>query len=141
MTITSKTWAAWLLLLVFETISQVSLKKAGLSVGAFDFSPDDFRRAITTPWLWSAIGCYIGAFLSWITILRKSTLSSAFATSAIVFVAVMVSSWVIFGEKVGVLQILGSCVILIGILMLGADEAATDAPQAVPPSTAQPGSR
>ena len=126
------------MLLMFETICQVSLKKAGLSVGAFDFTLDDFRRALSTPWLWSAIGCYLGAFLSWITILRKSTLSSAFATSAIVFVAVMVSSWIIFGEKVGMLQIAGSCVILIGILMLGADEAANDAPQTVPPSTAQP---
>lgn len=129
------------MLLMFETICQVSLKKAGLSVGEFDFTPDDFRRALTTPWLWSAIGCYVGAFLSWITILRKSTLSSAFATSAIVFVAVMVSSWVIFGEKVGVLQIVGSCVILIGILMLGADEAASAAPPSVPPSTAHPGTR
>ena len=137
----SRVWFAWLMLLVFETICQVSLKKAGLSVGEFHFSGNDFHRAITTPWLWSAIGCYVGAFLSWITILRKSTLSAAFATSAIVFVAVMVSSWLIFGEKVGAMQIVGSCVILIGILMLGADEAGTDAPQAVPPSTAHPGTR
>jgi drug/metabolite transporter (DMT)-like permease len=141
MTAKPRIWFAWLMLLVFETICQVSLKKAGLAVGEFGFTPDDFHRAITTPWLWSAIGCYVGAFLSWITILRKSTLSAAFATSAIVFVAVMVSSWVIFAEKVGVLQIVGSCVILIGILMLGADEAATDAPQSVPPSTAHPGTR
>jgi drug/metabolite transporter (DMT)-like permease len=115
---------AWLLLLAFETGSQISLKKAGLDVGAFDFSRMAFARAIAEPWLWSAIGCYLGAFLSWITILRKSTLSAAFATSAIVFVAVMTASWLVFGEHVGVLQIIGSLIILVGILMFGADDAA-----------------
>jgi drug/metabolite transporter (DMT)-like permease len=130
------TWVAWLLLLGFETVCQISLKKAGLDVGAFDFSRAAFARALAEPWLWSAIGCYVGAFLSWITILRKSTLSAAFATSAIVFVAVMAASWVVFGEHVGVLQIAGSSIILIGILMLGADEAA----QEPAPSAAHPGS-
>ena len=131
------TWLAWLLLLGFETVCQISLKKAGLDVGAFDFSRNAFVRALSQPWLWSAIGCYIGAFLSWITILRKSTLSAAFATSAIVFVAVMAASWMVFGEHVGTMQIAGSLIILAGILMLGADEAARP-PDA--PSAAHPGS-
>ena len=131
------TWLAWLLLLGFETVCQISLKKAGLDVGAFDFSRAAFARALAQPWLWSAIGCYIGAFLSWITILRRSTLSAAFATSAIVFVAVMAASWMVFGEHVGAMQIAGSLIILAGILMLGADEAA-QAPDA--PSAAHPGS-
>ena len=133
------TWIAWLLLLGCETVCQVSLKKAGLDVGAFDFSRTAFARALAEPWLWSAIGCYIGAFLSWITILRKSTLSAAFATSAIVFVAVMAASWWVFGEHVGVMQVLGSSIILVGILMLGADETAQAHPAA--PSTAHPGSQ
>ena len=130
-------WIAWLLLLGFETVCQISLKKAGLDVGVFDFSRAAFAHALAEPWLWSAIGCYVGAFLSWITILRKSTLSAAFATSAIVFVAVMAASWVVFGEHVGMPQIVGSLIILAGILMLGADEAA-GSPAA--PSAAHPGS-
>jgi drug/metabolite transporter (DMT)-like permease len=130
------TWIAWLVLLGCETVCQISLKKAGLDVGAFDFSRAAFARALAQPWLWSAIGCYIGAFLSWITILRKSTLSAAFATSAIVFVAVMAASWVVFGEHVGAMQVAGSLIILLGILMLGADEAAAEPA----PSAAHPGS-
>lgn len=130
-------WIAWLLLLGFETLCQISLKKAGLDVGAFDFSRAAFASALAQPWLWSAIGCYVGAFLSWITILRKSTLSAAFATSAIVFVAVMAASWVMFGERVGPAQIAGSLIILAGILMLGADEASRPSEA---PSVAHPGS-
>ncbi|MEP6484327.1 MAG: hypothetical protein ABJB01_07750 [Rudaea sp.] len=124
---------AWLLLVIFETASQISLKTAGMATGAFDFSIAAFLRAAGSIWLWIAIGCYLGAFLSWMTILRKSTLSAAFATSAIVFVAVMFSSWLVFGEHVGAMQLAGSAIIVIAILFLGRDDAA--------PSTAQPGSR
>ena len=138
MSVRTGIWIAWLLLLGCETVCQISLKKAGLDVGAFDFSRGAFARALAEPWLWTAIGCYVGAFLSWITILRKSTLSAAFATSAIVFVAVMAASWVVFGEKVGVLQIAGSSIILLGILMFGADEKASSPEPA--PSAAHPGS-
>lgn len=129
----ARTWIAWLLLLCFETLCQISLKQAGRITGVFDFSLSAFLRAFATPWLWVAIGCYIGAFLAWMTILRKSTLSAAFTTSAIVFVAVMFSSWLVFGEHIGWLRLLGSAVIVIGILMIGADEA--DEAADVPPST------
>ena len=119
----AQTWIAWGLLLGFETLCQISLKNAGLANAEFDFSPRAFVHALLTPTLWVAIGCYIGAFLAWMTILRKSTLSAAFATSAIVFVAVMLASWWVFGEHIGVMQLLGSAVIVAGILMLGADDA------------------
>ena len=114
--------AAWALLLVFETVCQISLKLAGRVTGAFDFSLDAFRHAIVVPWLWLAIGCYVGAFLAWMTILRESTLSAAFTTSALVFVAVMCSSYLVFGEHITWLQLAGSAVIVGGILLLGADE-------------------
>ena len=89
----------------------------------FDFSPQAFSHAIVTPALWIGIGCYVGAFAAWMTILRKSTLSAAFAMSAIVFVAVMFASWWVFGEHIGGMQLLGAAVIVAGILMLGADDA------------------
>ena len=121
----AKTLLAWALLLGFETLCQISLKLAGRSTGAFDFSVVAFHHALATPWLWVAIGCYIGAFLAWMTILRKSTLSAAFTTSAIVFVSVMLSSYLLFGEHIGGLQLLGTAVIVAGILMIG-DDAAID---------------
>lgn len=114
---------AWGILLVLETLCQISLKLAGRATGAFDFSAGAFRHALATPWLWVAIGCYVGAFLAWMTILRESTLSAAFTTSALVFVAVMCSSYLVFGEYIGWLQLLGSVIIVAGILMLGADDA------------------
>ena len=116
-------WIAWAALLGCETLCQISLKYAGLANADFDFSRAAFTHAIATPPLWVAIACYIGAFVAWMTILRKSTLSAAFATSAIVFVAVMFASWSVFGEHIGMLQLLGAAIIVGGILLLGADDA------------------
>jgi len=129
----AKSLAAWAALLGFETLCQISLKLAGRQTGAFDFSAAAFQRGLATPWLWLAIGCYIGAFLAWMTILRKSTLSAAFTTSALVFVAVMLASWLVFGEHIGWQQLLGAAIIVAGILMIGADAGPDETPQ--PPSS------
>jgi drug/metabolite transporter (DMT)-like permease len=128
----ARTLIAWGALLAFETLCQISLKFAGRQTGAFDFSLAAFQRALATPWLWVAIGCYVGAFLAWMTILRKSTLSAAFTISAIVLIAVMVASWLVFGEHLSWLQLFGAAIIVAGILAIG-DDAAGAAP-----STARP---
>jgi len=116
-------WVAWLLLLGFETLCQISLKSAGMDNPDFDFTLAAFKRVLATPWMWLAIGCYIGAFGVWMTILRKSSLSAAFATSAIVFVGVMLASWLVFGERIGFWQLVGCAIIVAGILSLGPDDA------------------
>ena len=129
----AQTLVAWAALLGFETLCQTSLKLASRQTGAFDFSLAAFRQGLATPWLWVAIGCYVGAFLAWMTILRSSTLSAAFTTSALVFVAVMLSSWLVFGEHIGWLQLLGAAVIVAGILMIGTDASPVETPP--PPSS------
>jgi drug/metabolite transporter (DMT)-like permease len=131
----ARTLLAWGALLGFETLCQISLKLAGRQTGAFDFSSAAFARALATPWLWVAIGCYVGAFLAWMTILRKSTLSAAFTTSALVFVAVMFASWFVFNEHIGWLQLLGAAIIVGGILAIGAEASPDET--APPPSTAR----
>src|SRR5450432_95207 len=134
----ARTLLAWGALLGFETLCQISLKLASRQTGAFDFSPSAFHAAVASTWLWIGVGCYIGAFLAWMTILRKSTLSAAFTNSALVFVAVMLASWLVFGEHIGWLQLLGSVIIIAGVMMIGADAGPEQRPP--PPSTAQPGS-
>ncbi len=115
---------AWIALLVLETLCQISLKSAGRSIGAFGFDADSLRAALDTPWLWLAIACYLGAFLAWMAILDKSPLSSAYPASAIVFVSVMIASRAVFGEAVDWEKVLGSAIIVAGILMLGGERAA-----------------
>lgn len=114
---------AWLVLLALETLCQISLKFAGGAIGAFEPDRASVMAALSTPWIWVAIGCYLGAFLAWMTILSKSRLSSAYPTSAIVFVSVMIASALVFGEPVHWEKALGSAIIVGGILMLGGERA------------------
>jgi multidrug transporter EmrE-like cation transporter len=112
---------AWVLLLAVETLGQVSLKFAGTQVGALEPNRHSILTALTTPWLWLGLACYLGQFVIWMRILEKSRLSSAFPTSAIAFVAIMIASWAVFGDPMGWEKILGSAIIVAGILLLGGD--------------------
>ena len=125
---------AWGVLIGCEVLSQIALKSAGKDTGAFDFSARSIVTALSSPWLWTAVCSYLGGFLSWMLILRRARLSVAFPTSAIVFIAVMLASWLVFAESIRWTQALGAGVIVLGIILLGsdADEAPADQVQSDP---------
>lgn len=114
-------WLAWAALIFCEMLCQVALKLAGRDTGEFDFSLAGAARALRSAWLWTAIGTYVGGFVAWMLILRKSRLSAAFPTSAIVFICVMFASWLVLGEAVTWTMLAGAALIVGGILLLGND--------------------
>jgi len=116
------TIAAWCGFLACAALSQIAFKYAGLHTGPFEASAHWFTLAATSAWLWVSVASHVGEFLLWMTILSKSALSSAFATTALLFVVIMLASWLLFAEPLSWNKLLGSAVILVGILMLGADE-------------------
>lgn len=112
---------AWGLLLVVETLGQIALKTAGLQTGILQPDRASVLAALSSPWLWLGLACYLGQFAVWMAILEQSSLSAAFPTSAIAFVAIMIVSWALFGDPMGWQKILGSVVIVAGILLLGSN--------------------
>jgi drug/metabolite transporter (DMT)-like permease len=72
--------------------------------------------------VWLAIACYIAAFFVWMLILRRSHLSLAFPLSSLVFVGVLLGSWLWLGEHISVLHWLGVAVIMAGIVLLAGGE-------------------
>lgn len=116
--------ASWLVLLALGALCQIALKYAGLDTGPFDFSPRAFVAAAASPWLWLAVGCYVGEFLAWMVILRHSSLSSAFPTGAIVLIVLMIASHWLFDEPLGWPKLVGSAMIVAGVLLLGPDHPA-----------------
>ncbi len=120
---------AWVLLVAIETLGQVAIKIAGTDDRSFELDRQSILIAVSTPWLWVGLACYLGAFAVWMNILEKSTLSAAFLTSAIVQVTVMLASWAVLNEPMGWVKVLGAAIIVAGILLLGGDAApATPAP-------------
>lgn len=114
----------WTVLVFVEVLAQLAIKLAGERIGAFDFSLAAVSAALRNGWLWVAVGSYCAGFFVWMTILSRSHLSRAFPTSAIVFVAVMLASFVVLNETFSALQWLGAAVIVAGILQLGGEEPA-----------------
>lgn len=126
---------AWTALVTVEVLTQLSLHFAGAATGGFDFSVHAFALAVSSLWLWIAITSYCVCFILWMLILRHSDLSRAFPTSAIVFVAVMLSSWLVLHEPISIVQGIGAMVVVAGILQLGHDGGTTQpelSPVAVP---------
>ena len=123
--------ASWIVLLSLGALCQIAIKYAGIETGPFDFSPHAFATAAASAWLWAGVACYVGEFLVWMVILRHSALSSAFPTGAIVLIVLMIASRFVFDEPVGWPKLVGSAMIVAGVLLLGPDHpAATPEPAA-----------
>jgi drug/metabolite transporter (DMT)-like permease len=85
---------------------------------------------LSTPWVYCAIACYIGAFLTWMTLLEHAPIGPAFAASHLEVISVMALSVVIFGDRIGTPQLLGSALIIAGIVCLAISETDGEKPPA-----------
>ena len=112
----------WLVLLLFETGAQVLQKAGSGPLDSIAFGPAWVLSALTSQYILGAIGCYIGAFATWMLILRRTTLSFAFPLTARVFVTVLLASSAVLGESVDVRRWVGVVVIVCGVILLGPEE-------------------
>ncbi|KTC63000.1 transporter, partial [Pseudomonas fluorescens ABAC62] len=83
----------WALLICTESAGQLFTKVAGDQLGQMDFNWKWLADVARNPGILAAIACYIGAFFVWMLILRRSSLSLAFPLSSLVFVVVLLGSW------------------------------------------------
>ena len=113
---------AWALLILTESAGQLFTKVAGDQIGQMDFSWQWLAAVAVNPGILAAIACYIGAFFVWMLILRRSSLSLAFPLSSLVFVVVLLGSWLGLGEHISLLHWVGVVVIIGGIALLAEGE-------------------
>lgn len=110
-------------LIFFDTLTHVAIKLSSGHAGAFEFSLPWIMQILHSPWLYCAILGYLGAFVSWMTLLKHAPMGPAFAASHLGMVAVLAVSVGIFGEHLTALQLVGACCIVIGIIFLSISEA------------------
>ncbi|NMF40141.1 transporter, partial [Pseudomonas sp. SWRI 103] len=101
------TLVLWALLICTESAGQLFTKVAGDQLGQMDFNWQWLAEVARNPGILAAIACYIGAFFVWMLILRRSSLSLAFPLSSLVFVAVLLGSWLGLGEHISPLHWVG----------------------------------
>jgi drug/metabolite transporter (DMT)-like permease len=112
----------FLLLMAFDTLAQVSFKLAANHAMPLLMGIPWMLRVFTTPWTYGAILGYIGAFFTWMTLLKHAPIGPAFAASHLEVISVLVLSVWLFGEHLTLLQLLGSGLIVAGIVCLARSE-------------------
>ncbi|TCV95678.1 multidrug transporter EmrE-like cation transporter [Luteibacter rhizovicinus] len=110
------------LLLAFDTLNLVCFKLAGNHALPVEMSIEWIQRVFSHPWIYGAIFGYIGAFFTWMSLLKHAPIGPAFAASHLEVISVMLLSYWIFSEPVTTPQIIGAIAILLGIVCLAISE-------------------
>ncbi|MBS0216838.1 MAG: DMT family transporter [Proteobacteria bacterium] len=109
-------------LMAFDTLAQTFFKIAGNHALPFAADLSWILRVAEQPWTWVALCGYLGAFLTWMRLLRDAPIGPAFAASHLEVVSVLlVSAWWLH-ERITPLQLLGALVIVLGIGLLAISE-------------------
>ncbi len=105
-------------LMAFDTVSQLCFKLA--AVHALPFSGDWHWavRVLGEPWVYGAIAGYLGAFVTYLGLLRNAPVGPAFAASHLNVVSVMLASAWLLHERLSLPQVAGAALIVAGILIL-----------------------
>ncbi|MCO6505067.1 MAG: EamA family transporter [Snodgrassella sp.] len=106
------------LLLLFDTIGQSSFKLTAIHAQPLEASVQWIIRVFTQPWVYIAILGYIGAFFTWMALLKKAPVGPAFAASHLEVVTVMLVSAFLFHEDITLIRTLGAVFIVAGIVFL-----------------------
>ena len=112
----------FLLLMAFDTLAQVSFKLAANHAMPLAFGVAWMLRVFTAPWIYGAIVGYIGAFFTWMTLLKRAPIGPAFAASHLEVISVLAISVLYFDERLSWPQLLGSVLIVAGIVCLARSE-------------------
>lgn len=110
------------ILMLFDTLTQISFKMASNHAGAFVLSWDWLSSVFHNPWVYGAVLGYMGAFAAWMTLLKHAPVGPAFAASHLEIVFVLILSAIYFNEHLSPMQMVGALCIVLGIVFLSLSE-------------------
>lgn len=110
------------ILMSFDTLAQLSFKLASTHAMPLDFDLDWLLRLFTKPWVYGAVLGYIGAFVTWMTILKRAPVGPSFAASHLELISVTLFSVWLLGEEMNAYKIVGGTLIILGVLCLAKSE-------------------
>lgn len=132
----------FLALMAFDTLAQLSFKMAGDAALPLEFSTAWLLRVFGQPWIYGAFIGYIGAFFTWMSLLKHAPIGPAFAASHLEIISVLALSHWLFSEEIGWPQLIGCAFIVAGIGCLAVSETQDTPPadgDAPPPAAGHAG--
>ncbi len=118
------------LLVAFDTLAQLSFKFAGIHALPVEATGAWLVRLALQPWIYGALLGYLGAFVTWMQLLKRAPIGPAFAASHLDVVSIMLLSVPLFDERIGFTQAVGAVALVAGILCLALGERDGSAPVA-----------
>lgn len=116
----------FLSLIFFDTLAQVSFKFASIHAEPLAMDAAWLVRVFGHPWIYGAFVGYIGAFFTWMTLMKHAPIGPAFAASYLELISVtLVSVW-LFDDTLTIPKIIGGLLIIAGILCLARQETSED---------------
>ncbi len=113
-------------LMLFDTLTQISFKLATLHVGEFEPHLAWLAGLFSTQWVYVAMVGYLGAFVTWMTLLKHAPIGPAFAASHLEMIPVLIISVSVFNEHLSLTQLTGCICIVLGVLCLSVSTAAVE---------------
>ena len=110
-------------LMLFDTVTQISFKLVTAHTGEFAPQLSWLLGIFSTGWIYLAGLGYLGAFVTWMTLLKHAPIGPAFAASHLEMVPVLIISVMFFGERLTLTQILGGLCIILGVVCLSLSKA------------------
>lgn len=108
----------FLVLICFDTLAQISFKYASIHALPVTFDIPWLIRVFSHPWIYGAFIGYIGAFFTWMTLLKHAPVGPSFAASHLEIISVILLSVWLFNEPLTLSKIIGAVLILIGVIFL-----------------------
>ena len=118
----------FLALMSFDTLAQISFKFASIHAMPLTYDMAWLMRVLSHHWIYGAIIGYIGAFFTWMTLLKHAPVGPAFAASHLELISVTILSVWLFNEPLTTAKVIGAVLILLGVIFLAKDESEHENP-------------
>lgn len=112
----------FLLLIAVDSFVQIGFKFAGNNTMPVTLDLPWLDRVTREPWAIAVLAGYGVAFLIYMTLIKHAPIGPAFAASHSEIVTVTMFSMWYFGDTVTLLQAIGCCAIVSGVIVLAATE-------------------
>lgn len=119
----TKILIGFLLLIAVDTFVQIGFKFAGNNTLPATLDLPWLERVVREPWVLAVLVGYGAAFVLYMTLIKHAPIGPAFAASHMEIVTVTLFSYWYLGDSITLVQAIGCCTIVAGVLVLAATEA------------------
>lgn len=103
-------------------LGQILLKKGMSSMGPLTLSTNQaipiLWKMATNPYVIVGLGIYVIGTVFWLTALSRVDLSYAYPFASLSYVVMLIASWWLLDENISLLRIIGSIVVILGVILI-----------------------